>query len=247
MLENLEAALDVKFKTPKLLELAMIHASYAAESPQNGLGHNERLEFLGDAVLELVVSEFLYDQFPGEPEGILTNWRSILVNAVQPGEPEGILTNWRSILVNAVQLAKVAKDLQLNEFIQLSRGEAKAEGALKESILANTFEAVVGALYLDQGYKAAKQFIGRVLLAQLDQILITAHEYNPKGYFQEEAQRRLGITPTYEVLEESGPDHTKHFVIGAYLNTELVAKGEGASKQQAQQDAAKQAILAKKW
>jgi len=227
MLENLEAALDVKFKTPKLLELAMIHASYAAESPQNGLGHNERLEFLGDAVLELVVSEFLYDQFPGEPEGILTNWRSILVNAVQ--------------------LAKVAKDLQLNEFIQLSRGEAKAEGALKESILANTFEAVVGALYLDQGYKAAKQFIGRVLLAQLDQILITAHEYNPKGYFQEEAQRRLGITPTYEVLEESGPDHTKHFVIGAYLNTELVAKGEGASKQQAQQDAAKQAILAKKW
>lgn len=227
MLENLEAALDVKFKTPKLLELAMIHASYAAESPQNGLGHNERLEFLGDAVLELVVSEFLYDQFPGEPEGILTNWRSILVNAVQ--------------------LAKVAKDLQLNEFIQLSRGEAKAEGALKESILANTFEAVVGALYLDQGYKAAKQFIGRVLLAQLDQILITAHEYNPKGYFQEEAQRRLGITPTYEVLEESGPDHTKHFVIGAYLNTQLVAKGEGPSKQQAQQDAAKQAILAKKW
>ena len=225
--QKLEALLGVNFKTPKLLELSLIHASYAAESPQNGLGHNERLEFLGDAVLELVVSEFLYDQFPGEPEGILTNWRSILVNAVQ--------------------LAKVAKDLQLNEFIQLSRGEAKAEGALKESILANTFEAVVGALYLDQGYKAAKQFIGRVLLAQLDQILITAHEYNPKGYFQEEAQRRLGITPTYEVLEESGPDHTKHFVIGAYLNTELVAKGEGASKQQAQQDAAKQAILAKKW
>jgi len=225
--QKLEALLGVNFKTPKLLELSLIHASYAAESPQNGLGHNERLEFLGDAVLELVVSEFLYDQFPGEPEGILTNWRSILVNAVQ--------------------LAKVAKDLQLNEFIQLSRGEAKAEGALKESILANTFEAVVGALYLDQGYKAAKQFIGRVLLAQLDQILITAHEYNPKGYFQEEAQRRLGITPTYEVLEESGPDHTKHFVIGAYLNTQLVAKGEGPSKQQAQQDAAKQAILAKKW
>ena len=225
--QKLETLLGVNFKTPKLLELSLIHASYAAESPQNGLGHNERLEFLGDAVLELVVSEFLYDQFPGEPEGILTNWRSILVNAVQ--------------------LAKVAKDLQLNEFIQLSRGEAKAEGALKESILANTFEAVVGALYLDQGYKAAKQFISRVLLAQLDQILITAHEYNPKGYFQEEAQRRLGITPTYEVLEESGPDHTKHFVIGAYLNTQLVAKGEGASKQQAQQDAAKQAILAKKW
>ena len=225
--QKLEALLGVNFKTPKLLELSLIHASYAAESPQNGLGHNERLEFLGDAVLELVVSEFLYDQFPGEPEGILTNWRSILVNAVQ--------------------LAKVAKDLQLNEFIQLSRGEAKAEGALKESILANTFEAVVGALYLDQGYKAAKQFIGRVLLAQLDQILITAHEYNPKGYFQEEAQRRLGITPTYEVLEESGPDHTKHFVIGAYLNTQLVAKGEGPSKQQAQQDAAKQGILAKKW
>ena len=225
--QKLEALLGVNFKTPKLLELSLIHASYAAESPQNGLGHNERLEFLGDAVLELVVSEFLYDQFPGEPEGILTNWRSILVNAVQ--------------------LAKVAKDLQLNEFIQLSRGEAKAEGALKESILANTFEAVVGALYLDQGYKAAKQFISRVLLAQLDQILITAHEYNPKGYFQEEAQRRLGITPTYEVLEESGPDHTKHFVIGAYLNTQLVAKGEGPSKQQAQQDAAKQGILAKKW
>ena len=223
----LEKNIDVIFKDKDVLNEALTHRSYLNENPKWLLPHNERLEFLGDAVLELVVSEFLYDQFPGEPEGILTNWRSILVNAVQ--------------------LAKVSKDLQLNEFIQLSRGEAKAEGALKESILANTFEAVVGALYLDQGYKAAKQFIGRVLLAQLDQILITAHEYNPKGYFQEEAQRRLGISPTYEVLEESGPDHTKHFVIGAYLNTQLVAKGEGPSKQQAQQDAAKQAILAKKW
>lgn len=226
-LTALEKYLKVSFKNKALLAQALMHSSYASENGNGLAASNERLEFLGDAVLELVSSEFLYHQFPGEPEGTLTNWRSILVNSRQ--------------------LAAVARALRLNEFVKLSRGETKSEGALKESIMANTFEAVLGALYLDQGYKATKKFIDRVLLSRLDEILAAARSYNPKGFFQEEAQKRLGITPTYEVLEESGPDHEKHFVVGAYIDTELIAKGDGPSKQEAQQAAAKNAISAKGW
>lgn len=226
-LTGLQAKLGVSFRDEGLLERALVHASYASEQVGDPLAHNERLEFLGDAVLELVTSEYLFRGFPAEQEGQLTNWRSILVNTRQ--------------------LSNVARALGLNECVKLSRGEAKSEGGEKESILANTFESVVGALYLDQGYQAAQALIERALLNRMPEILAEASAYNPKGIFQEEAQRRLGITPTYTVLSESGPDHDKRFAVGAYLGEAMVARGEGSSKQDAQQDAAKKALAAKQW
>lgn len=223
----LEKKLNLKFKNKNFLIQAFVHRSYLNENPSFQLPHNERLEFLGDAVLELVVTEYLFQNYPQKPEGELTNWRAALVNAKM--------------------LTEIAKDLDFNDFLLLSRGETKEVGKARQYILANTLEAFIGGLYLDQGYKACQDFIDKHLIKELPQIIEKRLFKDAKSLFQEEAQERVGITPTYKVLEEWGPDHAKRFIIGVFLREELVAKGEGSSKQEAEVQAAKNALETKGW
>ena len=222
-----ESKIGVRFKNPDLLLQALTHRSYLNENPDSRVGHNERLEFLGDAVLELVVTEELYARFPERPEGELTSFRAALVNAKMLGD--------------------VAADINLNEFLLLSRGEAKDTGRARQYILANAMEALIGAMYLDGGYTIVRDFIHRAVLSRLDEVLDKKLYKDPKSLFQEYAQERVGITPTYEVVREWGPDHDKHFVVGVFLGSERVAEGEGASKQIAQEQAARLGLQAKEW
>jgi len=222
-----EKKLGLKFKNKDLLIQAFVHRSYLNENPDFYLAHNERLEFLGDAVLELIVTEYLYQKYPKKSEGELTNWRAALVNAKMLGD--------------------LAKDLNFNDFLLLSRGEAKELGKARQYILANTSEALIGAIYLDQGYQACEGFIKKYLTVKLPEIIEKGLFKDAKSRFQEEAQERVGITPTYKVLEEWGPDHAKHFIIGVFLGQDLVAKGEGFSKQEAELEAAKNGLEAKNW
>jgi len=224
---KLEKALNLKFKNKDLLIQAFCHRSYLNENPNFYLAHNERLEFLGDAVLELVITENLYKNYPEKPEGELTNWRSSLVNAKI--------------------LSAIAKDLGFNDFLLLSKGEQKELGKARQYILANALEAFIGSLYLDQGYKATAKFIDKNITAKLPEIIEKGLFKDTKSRFQEEAQERTGITPSYKVLEEWGPDHAKHFIVGVFLAQELVAKGEGSSKQEAEEKAAKNALEVKRW
>lgn len=224
---KLEKKLNLKFKNKDFLIQAFCHRSYLNENPDFELDHNERLEFLGDAVLELVVTQWLYENYPGEPEGELTNWRAALVNAKM--------------------LAEVAQDSGFNDFLLLSRGEQKELGKARFYILANIFEAFIGAIYLDQGYKVCQDFIKKYLLVKLPNIIEKGLHKDPKSRFQEEAQEGLKITPTYKVLEEWGPDHAKHFIVGVFLGQEMVAKGEGSSKQEGEEEAAKEALKIKGW
>jgi len=226
MISELESRISYIFKDKSFLRQAMTHRSYLNENPEWALDHNERLEFLGDAVLELVVTEHLYKNYPN---------------------PEGELTNWRAALVNATMLAQIAQEFELNAYLLLSRGEAKDTGRARQYILANAMEALIGAIYLDTGYKSAKEFIERFVLKQLPQIIEDGSYRDPKSLLQEEAQERIGITPTYEVLEEWGPDHARNFKIGVFLGREQVGMGEGPSKQEAQQRAALDALKKKKW
>jgi ribonuclease-3 len=219
-LAELEAILGIQFRVKDNLLQALTHRSYINENTSWHLDHNERLEFLGDAVLELVVTEYLYASY---------------------SNPEGELTNWRAALVNSVMLAKIAAKLNINDYILLSRGEAKDTGRARQYILANAIEAIIGAIYLDQGYIASTQFISTLILPELPSILAEKSYKDPKSRFQEESQDRVGITPSYEVLEEWGPDHAKQFKIGVYIGKELVAEGDGPSKQDAQQAAAEAA------
>lgn len=224
---QLEKKLNLKFKNKDLLIQAFCHRSYLNENPNFYLDHNERLEFLGDAVLELVVTEYLYKKYPKESEGELTNWRAALVNAKM--------------------LSEVAKELGFNDFLLLSKGEEKEKGKARHYILANTFEAFIGAIYLDQGYKVCHDFIKKYLAVKLPEIIEKELFKDAKSLFQEEAQERAGITPVYRVLREWGPDHAKNFVIGVFLDSELVAQGEGSSKQEAEESAAKNGLEAKRW
>lgn len=226
-LTKLETALGVRFDNKDLLEQALVHRSYLNENPRFRLFHNERLEFLGDAVLELIVTEALYEKYPDKPEGELTSLRAALVNAIM--------------------LSGVAQELGLNDFLLLSRGEAKDVGRARQYILANTFEALIGAIYLDRGYPAAHDFVSSALMPRLEEVMAQKLYEDPKSRFQEEAQERVAITPTYEVIREWGPDHNKHFVVGIYLASELVAEGEGPSKQAAQEAAAQLALDKKGW
>jgi ribonuclease-3 len=224
----LEKNLGLEFKNRDLLIEAFCHRSYLNEHPDFPLPHNERLEFLGDAVLELIVTEYLYKKYPEKNEGELTNWRAALVNAKILGE--------------------LAKDLGFNDFLLLSKGEEKETGKARLYILANTFEALIGAIYLDQGYEVAKNFVEKNLIEKkLPEIIEKGLFKDPKTRFQEEAQERVKITPTYKVLEEWGPDHAKHFIVGVFLGNELIAKGEGSSKQEAEEEAAKNALKIKGW
>lgn len=224
---KLEEAIEIKFKNQDLLKQAVVHRSYLNEHPSFHLAHNERLEFLGDAVLELVVTENLFQNYDN---------------------PEGELTNWRASLVNAKMLSELAHSLDLDKYLYLSKGEAKdSNSKARDYILANAFEALIGAVYLDQGWEVAKIFLIKHLLPKLGPILKHKLYVDPKSSFQEAAQDKYGITPSYKVMSETGPDHARHFVIGVYLEKELVAQGEGSSKQEAQVDAAEKALRIKGW
>lgn len=224
--DKLEQALGIKFKNKKLLQQAFIHRSCLNENPGFKMNHNERLEFLGDAVLELAVTRNLFNEYPN---------------------PEGELTTWRAALVNSKMLSDIATKLDFNDYLMLSKGESQDTGRARQFILANTFEALIGAIYLDQGFEKAEKFIQDNLLSELPKILTHKLYLDPKSHFQEHAQEKVGITPNYEVLKEEGPDHAKNFVVGVYLNNELVARGKGPSKQAAQEDAARKGLKKKGW
>ncbi|MBI4123221.1 MAG: ribonuclease III [Parcubacteria group bacterium] len=218
----LEQNIGVEFKNKDLLTQAFVHRSYLNENPDFPLFHNERLEFLGDAVLELIVTDYLYASFPDKPEGELTSWRAALVNAKM--------------------LSAVAKEIGLNDFLLLSRGEKREIGKARDYILANTFEALIGSMYLDLGIIETRKFVERFLLPKISQVQEERLFQDAKSSFQEVAQERTSITPVYRVLKESGPDHAKYFVVGAFLGGALAGQGEGSSKQEAEERAAKQAL-----
>lgn len=224
---GLEKKLGIEFKKPEFLIQAFIHRSYLNEHHDFPLNHNERLEFLGDAVVELVVTEFLYNEYEN---------------------PEGELTNWRAALVNAKMLSSIAYEIGLEPYLFLSHGEAKDAGTkARDYIMANVFEALVGAIYLDRGYEIAQQFIARWIFPKLPYVLENGLYMDAKSRFQESAQELTGVTPSYRVLEEEGPDHAKFFKVGVYLEKELVAVGEGTSKQEAQTEAAEAGLKVKGW
>ncbi len=224
----LEKKINIYFKNKDFLVHAFCHRSYLNENPGFYLGNNERLEFLGDAVLELIVTIYLYEKYSKKPEGELTNWRAALVNSKM--------------------LSEVSRELGFNDYLLLSCGEEKETGKARQCILANTFEAFIGALYLDQGYESCKKFIEKSLIKEkLSSIIEQKLFEDDKSVFQEKAQEKTGITPVYEVMKEWGPDHEKHFDIGVFLGKEMVANGEGSSKQEAEEAAAKNALEIKKW
>jgi ribonuclease-3 len=220
-LPEFQERIGVAFKDESLLERAFTHRSYLNEHPKLGLEHNERLEFLGDAVLELVVTDFLYRNYQ---------------------EPEGVLTNWRSALVKTESLAVVAEQLEIASLFKLSRGESQGNERSHLLISANAVEAIIGAIYLDQGYETAAGFIKKYLVSRLPEILREGTWVDPKSRFQELAQDKFGLTPIYKVLEETGPDHDKRFTVGVYVGDKLFGKGDGSSKQSGQQAAAQHAL-----
>lgn len=226
MYKKLEEKIGLTFEDPHLLRNAFVHRSYLNEHKTSLLESNERLEFLGDAVLELVVTEYLFLNYPN---------------------PEGELTNWRSALVKGEMLAKVASALDLGSYLFLSRGEENSGGREKEYLLANTFEALTGVIYLELGYEKAKEFIGKFLLVHLEDILKKGDHIDSKSRFQEMAQDKTGVTPNYELLHDEGPDHDKVFTMGAYIGERIVGKGKGSSKQSAEQRAAEDALERLKW
>jgi ribonuclease-3 len=225
---KLQKTINLTFKNDGILRQALVHRSYLNEHPEFACGHNERLEFLGDAVLEIVVTEYLYLNYPDTPEGDLTNWRASLVNAKM--------------------LYVIATELELENYLYLSRGEAKdKDKKSRHYILANAVEALIGAIYLDQGLDKAKVFILKMIVSKLPEILKTQAYLDPKSRFQEQAQDKRGVTPRYDILGEEGPDHAKMFTVGLYLGEELVASGEGSSKQEAQVDAAAKGLKTLNW
>lgn len=224
---QLAKKLHIQFTDLHLLARAFTHRSFLNEHRNSGLEHNERLEFLGDAVLELVVTDFLYKNYPKKPEGEMTALRSALVNAQT--------------------LSEVALQLGLNEYLLLSKGEAKDTGRARQYILANTIEALIGAIYLDQGYEAARKFIDTHVHSLIQDVIEQKKFIDAKSKFQEMAQEYVGATPRYELIKEAGPDHDKMFTVGVYLGDAQIAHGEGKSKQEAETQAAFKALHVKKW
>lgn len=218
---------NLRFKDDALIEQAFIHRSFINENPRVRTTHNERLEFLGDAVLELVVTEFLYSKYPHQNEGDLTAYRSALVNAVTLGE--------------------VATSLGFNDLIRLSKGEAKDVHRARSSILADAYEAVIGAIYLGLGYETAHKFIATTLLIKTEEIIRKGLHKDAKSFAQEKAQELYSFTPTYRVLTEEGPDHDKLFNVAIFFGEEKIAEGKGKSKQEAETSAARNALIAKGW
>lgn len=224
---KLEEKINIKFENKNLLTQAFCHRSYLNENPSFHLNNNERLEFLGDAVIELVVTEYLYNKYSDKPEGELTSLRASLVNAKM--------------------LAKTAQDLDFSDYLLLSKGESKENGKARQYILADVFEAFVGSLYLDKGLKVCRKFIEKHLIKELAQIIEQGLYLGAKSLFQEKAQEKTKITPIYKVLKEWGPDHSKEFLIGVFLEDELIAEGQGLSKQEAEEQAARKALELKNW
>jgi ribonuclease-3 len=222
-----EQKVNITFRNKTLIRQAFTHRSYVNEHRGEHIEHNERLEFLGDAVLELVMTEFLFEKYPEKPEGELTALRAALVNT-------------QSISAAAV-------DLNMNNFLLLSKGEAKDTGRARQYILANTYEAFIGAVYVDQGYDAAKRFIEDTLFHKTEEIVEKRLWQDAKSRFQEVAQEQVNITPAYKLMREVGPDHDKVFTSGVFLGEELIAEGQGLSKQEAEQDAAEKALVVKSW
>ncbi|MFH1559515.1 MAG: ribonuclease III [Patescibacteria group bacterium] len=224
---KLEKKIGFKFKKTDLLKQALVHRSYLNENPDFPLPHNERLEFLGDAVLELVVTLHLYNNYPN---------------------PEGDLTNFRASLVNTRMLAKISENLGINDFLYLSKGEAKdINSKARQTILANAMEAVIGAVYLDHGFAQAERFILDVILKELPDILKERRYLDAKSKLQEIVQDQINVTPAYKVMDEWGPDHNRKFKIAVFFGKESVAEGEGFSKQEAQMNAAENALKVKGW
>ena len=228
-LTDFQDRLGLTFNDPSLLERAFIHRSYLNEHPADGLEHNERLEFLGDAVLELVVTDFLYKKYPKKQEGDLTAYRSALVN-----------TN---------SLSRVAEHIGINEYLILSKGEAKDTGRARAIILADAVEAIIGAIYLDQGYVTVESFIARNVLELIDINKIVEKKLwlDAKSRFQERAQETVGQTPIYKTVKETGPDHDKQFTVGVFIGDTQIALGMGPSKNEAEQKAAEKGIEVKGW
>ncbi len=222
-----EQTIGIVFSNKEVLQQAFTHRSYINENPRSGLSHNERLEFLGDAVLELVVTDHLFKTYPEHAEGDLTAYRSALVNAVVAAE--------------------VAQELNMNEYLLLSKGESKDTGRARQTILANAYESFIGALYLDQGYAVCDTFIKKTLIPKLSDIISKKSWRDPKSHIQEEAQERIGVTPSYEVIGQLGPDHDKFFTVGIFFGDKKIAEGKGRSKQEAQQAAAQAALELKGW
>ena len=221
-LSSFEKKINYSFKNQNLLKEALTHRSYINENPDWGVSHNERLEFLGDAVLELTVTEILFLKYPEMPEGELTSIRAALVNYQM--------------------LAEVAKIIGLEEVILLSKGETKDTGRAREVILANALEALLGALYLDSGYEITKNFVSETVLSRLSKVMSEELYKDPKSYLQEITQEKMKLTPAYEILSEEGPDHAKVFESGVYFGKKLIAAGKGFSKQEAEVEAAKKAL-----
>ncbi len=219
--------LGIKFKNEELLKEALTHRSYLNEHRGSRLKHNERLEFLGDAVLELAVTEYLFANYPDTPEGKMTSWRAALVC----GE----------------MLARVSSEIGVEDFLLMSKGEKKDTGRARQYLLANALESIIGAIHMDQGYKSAEKFILENVVIKIDEVLDKKLYVDPKSFFQEKAQEHTGITPSYKSIKEWGPDHDKRFIVGVYLGKDLVAEGEGVSKQDAQREAARIGLENKKW
>ncbi len=219
----------IEYKNINLYEQAAVHRSFINENPKFELGHNERLEFLGDAVLELIVTDFLYVKYPHHDEGDMTSYRSALVNANT--------------------LSEVALSLDLNSYLKLSRGEAKETEITRArmSILADTYEALLGAMYVDVGYDVCRKWVTKTLLVNTDEIVSAGSHKDSKSHVQEKSQEKLQVTPTYRIINESGPDHDKIFIVGIYFDEKEIAKGEGKSKQLGEVDAAKNAITKMGW
>ncbi|PCI19524.1 ribonuclease III [Candidatus Wolfebacteria bacterium] len=222
-----EKKTKITFKDKNLLTQAFVHRSYINENPKLGLSHNERLEFLGDAVLELAVTNYLFNKYKNKTEGELTAFRSALVNSVI--------------------LADTARELGMGDYLLLSKGESKDMGRARQYILANTFEAFTGAIYMDQGYEAAEKFIASAIYDKIDAIVSKGLWKDAKSLVQEKAQEQTGVTPEYKVISEVGLDHEKSFVVGIYFDKEKIAEGKGGSKQDAEQKAAEKALELKKW
>lgn len=225
--KTFEDNVGISFNDTALLRQAFTHRSYVNEHRAESAGHNERLEFLGDAVLELISTHYLYEKFPHKDEGELTAYRAALVNATT--------------------CAEVGSEIGINEYLLLSRGEAKDTGRARGVLLANAFEALIGAIYLDQGYDAARAFIEKYLFPKIDGIVQNRLWQDAKSALQEKSQETHGVTPHYEVIKETGPDHDKQFIVGVYIQDALIAEGIGKSKQEAEQSAARAALEKKGW
>lgn len=218
---DFESRINYKFKNLKNLITVFTHRSYINEHRGLGLSHNERLEFLGDAVLELIVTEYLYRNYP---------------------EPEGILTSWRSALVRGTSLSDVAKTIGIDDFMMLSKGERKSAGKSRAVILANATEALIGALYIDSGFETAGKFVNKFIINELEDIIKNGKHRDAKSELQELTQEKEGLTPLYKLDSESGPDHAKVFVTSVWIGNNKIAIGEGASKREAEQAAAHEAL-----